>query len=110
MKIGVINTGGTISCVGSPLSPMTAKEFSDACTTILNPVIRNEFKDIDIDYITDLTFPGSKGQHQPSANRLVPDGRLYPAALYDIRWLGRAPRNGQPGLYRLGPAVPVIMF
>jgi L-asparaginase len=68
MKIGVINTGGTISCIGSPLAPMTAKEFADACTSILNPIIKNEFKDIDIDYITDLTFPESKTGTLDSTN------------------------------------------
>ena len=57
MNIYVINTGGTISCVGNPLAPMTAAQFAAACQEILNPIIEQQFPDIQITYVTDLTFP-----------------------------------------------------
>ncbi len=39
MKIAVINTGGTISCVGDPLAPMSAEDFAAASETFLNPIL-----------------------------------------------------------------------
>ncbi|HEY9164467.1 MAG TPA: asparaginase domain-containing protein [Magnetovibrio sp.] len=68
MKIGVINTGGTISCVGVPLGPMTAAEFAQGCNAILNPVFASQFPDLDITYVTDLEFPASKTKTLDSTN------------------------------------------
>ncbi len=68
MKLGVINTGGTISCVGSPLSPMTAERFAIACTSILDPIIEHEFEHVDLDYMTDLAFPESENGALDSTN------------------------------------------
>lgn len=59
MNIYVINTGGTISCTGNPLTPMSASAFAAACTTILNPIVLQQFPDIQITYVTDLVFPES---------------------------------------------------
>lgn len=68
MKIGVINTGGTISCVGAPLSPMTAAAFAKGCTAILDPILASQFPDLDITYVTDLEFPGSDTKTLDSTN------------------------------------------
>lgn len=59
MIINVINTGGTISCVGDPLAPMSAQEFAQACQTILDPIIAQRFPDLQLVYVTDLVFPES---------------------------------------------------
>lgn len=59
MNIAVINTGGTISCAGTPLTPMSATDFATACTNIINPVIQQNYPDLSITYITDLPFPES---------------------------------------------------
>ncbi len=59
MKIAIINTGGTISCVGNPLSPMTSTAFKAACQSHLDPVIQQRFPGLTLDYVTDLAFPQS---------------------------------------------------
>lgn len=59
MNIYVINTGGTISCTGDPLAPMSAAQFAQACENILNPIIAQQFPDAQLTYVTDLTFPES---------------------------------------------------
>ncbi|THF52117.1 asparaginase domain-containing protein [Allorhizobium terrae] len=68
MKIAVINTGGTISCVGNPLAPMTSTEFKAACQSHLDPIIRQKFPDLVLDYITDLAFPESESGMLDSTN------------------------------------------
>ncbi|WP_298232718.1 asparaginase domain-containing protein [uncultured Azohydromonas sp.] len=59
MIINVINTGGTISCIGDPLAPMSAQEFAEACQTILDPIIAQRFPELQLVYVTDLVFPES---------------------------------------------------
>ncbi|HST57524.1 MAG TPA: asparaginase domain-containing protein [Longimicrobium sp.] len=59
MIVNVINTGGTISCTGDPLAPMSASQFASACQTILNPILLQQFPDLQINYVTDLVFPES---------------------------------------------------
>jgi L-asparaginase len=59
MNIYVINTGGTISCTGDPLAPMSAAQFAQACQQILNPIIAQQYPDLQITYVTNLTFPES---------------------------------------------------
>lgn len=68
MKIAVINTGGTISCVGDPLAPMSAKDFAKACEVHLNPVLQQQFPDIEVTYLTNVTFPESSTQTLDSTN------------------------------------------
>lgn len=68
MKIAVINTGGTISCVGNPLAPMTAQAFADASTQLLNPILLQQFPDLEITYLTNVTFPESSTQTLDSTN------------------------------------------
>lgn len=68
MKIAVINTGGTISCVGEPLAPMTAQAFAGACHVLLDPVLRQQFPDIEVTYLTKVTFPESDTQTLDSTN------------------------------------------
>lgn len=59
MRLAIINTGGTISCVGKPLAPMTSAEFANASQRLLNPIVAQEFPDLELDYITDLVFPAT---------------------------------------------------
>ena len=59
MRIAIINTGGTISCVGTPLAPMSATEFADAAQRLIVPSIHAEFPTIELDFITDLRFAAS---------------------------------------------------
>ncbi len=68
MKIGIINSGGTISCVGTPLRPMTAKAFANACGAILDPIVKSEFPEIKLHYVTDLEFMESRSRTLDSTN------------------------------------------
>lgn len=68
MDIAVINTGGTISCVGDPLAPMSASAFAAACESILDPIIAVPFPNLTLTYITDLVFPESSTGTLDSTN------------------------------------------
>lgn len=56
MKICVINTGGTISCVGTPLAPMSAAEFKSAAEDLLLPALTAALPDISLVFETGLRF------------------------------------------------------
>lgn len=68
MQIAIINTGGTISCVGNPLTPMSAAAFAAACESILNPIIQQQYPDLVITYLTNVTFPESSTGTLDSTN------------------------------------------
>lgn len=68
LKVAVINTGGTISCTGNPLAPMSAQAFAGASQTILNPILAQQFPDLRVTYVTDLPFPESKSKTLDSTN------------------------------------------
>jgi L-asparaginase len=68
VHIYVINTGGTISCTGDPLTPMSAAQFAQACETILNPIIAQQFPNTELTYVTNLTFPESSTGTLDSTN------------------------------------------
>lgn len=42
MKIYILYTGGTIGCVGTPLSPMDGEAFSETFTQLMTPTIESE--------------------------------------------------------------------
>jgi L-asparaginase len=56
MKIGILNTGGTISCVGSPLSPMSAADFERACGQLLSVLLAQKHPGLTLEHVTDLPF------------------------------------------------------
>jgi L-asparaginase len=56
MKIGILNTGGTISCVGSPLSPMSAADFERACEQLLSGILVQKHPGLTLEHVTDLPF------------------------------------------------------
>ncbi|MBS1824609.1 MAG: asparaginase [Acidobacteria bacterium] len=68
MNIAVLNTGGTISCIGNPLHPMTAGHFAQACQSIIGPIIRQTYPALTLTYITDLDFPESQSGTIDSTN------------------------------------------
>jgi len=79
MNIWVINTGGTISCAGTTLSPMTAVQFAEACKELLNPILNQQFPDIQITYVTNLPFPESQTGTLDSTNLQPTDWCLIAA-------------------------------
>ncbi|WP_071872525.1 asparaginase domain-containing protein [Atopomonas hussainii] len=68
MKIAIINTGGTISCVGNPLAPMTASAFAQASQTLLDPILKQQFAALETHYLTDIRFPESATHTLDSTN------------------------------------------
>jgi L-asparaginase len=68
MRLGVINTGGTISCCGQPLTPMSASAFAAAARAILDPLIALESPNVELVYVTDLPFAGAASQTLDSTN------------------------------------------
>lgn len=45
MKILIVYTGGTIGCVGVPLSPMSGQDFERAFTKNVTPIVQREYPD-----------------------------------------------------------------
>lgn len=111
MNIGVINTGGTISCVGSPLSPMSASAFATACESILNPILLQQYPDLAITYVTNLTFPESTSGTLDSTNLQPTDWCLIAAyilqnyASYD----GWVILHGTDSMDFTGTALPFLL-
>lgn len=68
MDICIINTGGTISCVGDPLAPMSAKDFGSACERLMDPILREMFPASTFVYEIELTFPESENGALDSTN------------------------------------------
>lgn len=68
MKVCVINTGGTISCVGDPLAPMSAERFAQASELLLNPILAEVYPDTELVYETSLAFPESSTHTLDSTN------------------------------------------
>lgn len=110
MHIAVINTGGTISCVGSPLAPMTAAAFAEACTRLLDPVFAQRFPDTRLTYVTDLRFPSRAGtldstNLQPADWCRLADYILTHYAAYD----GFVVLHGTDTLDYSGTALPLLL-
>lgn len=68
LSIAVINTGGTISCTGNPLAPMSAQQFATASQNLLTPILQQQFPGLCVTYITDLPFPESSSHTLDSTN------------------------------------------
>lgn len=83
MKIAVINTGGTISCVGNPLQPMSAEDFANASKKLLNPILQQQFSDIEITYLTNVTFPESASKTLDSTNLQPTDWCIMAKGILD---------------------------
>lgn len=79
MKIAVINTGGTISCAGTPLSPMSAQDFATACSDLINPILLQNYPNLSMHYVTDLPFPESSSGTLDSTNLQPTDWCLVAA-------------------------------
>ena len=71
MRICVINTGGTMSCVGQPLAPMPAGRFAEAAQRLLCPSIRAALPDAALHFDTELRFDSPTGTLDSSEVRPV---------------------------------------
>lgn len=81
MKIAIINTGGTISCVGEPLAPMSASDFAHASKQILDPILKQQFPDIELTYLTNVVFPNSSSGTLDSGNLQPTDWCIMATAI-----------------------------
>jgi L-asparaginase len=66
MKINVLNTGGTISCIGTPLRPMPADKFADACRSMLGPIIAQQFPGVQLTFVDSRTGTLDSTDLQPA--------------------------------------------
>lgn len=111
MKICVINTGGTISCVGSPLAPMSAAEFGTAATQWLNPIVAESFPDTELVYETALEFPESATKTLDSTNLQPSDWCLmaeFILSVYD-QYDGFVVLHGTDSMDFTGSALPFLL-
>lgn len=111
MKIAVINTGGTISCVGNPLAPMSAAAFAQGCEALLDPILGQAFPQLAVTYVTDLVFPESKTGTLDSTNLQPTDWCLIAGyilahyAAYD----GWVVLHGTDSMDFTGAALPFLL-
>jgi len=110
-KLCIINTRGTISSVGTPLGPMSAKAFGDASTKILNPILAEKFPDDVITYETDLVFPESTKGTLDSTNLQPTDWCLMAAYILDNydKYDGFIILHGTDSMAFTGSALPFLL-
>lgn len=111
MQICVINTGGTISCVGSPLAPMSAAEFGEAATKWLNPIVAETFPDTTLAYETGLEFPESSTKTLDSSNLQPSDWCLMAEFVLDNygKYDGFVVLHGTDSMDFTGSALPFLL-
>lgn len=83
MNIAIINTGGTISCIGNPLAPMSASAFASASQKLLNPILQQQFPDLAISYLTQISFPESASRTLDSTNLQPTDWCIMAQGILD---------------------------
>ena len=111
MNIAVINTGGTISCVGDPLGPMSATQFATACKQLINPVFAQAFPNLTVSYITDLNFPESKSGTLDSTNLQPTDWCLIAGYILNhyTNYDGWVVLHGTDSMDFTGTALPFLL-
>jgi L-asparaginase len=111
MKIAVLNTGGTISCVGDPLAPMTAEAFANACKTLLDPILKQQFPGIEMTYLTNVSFPESKSKTLDSTNLQPTDWCIMARGVLDnyANFDGFVILHGTDSMDFSGAALPFLL-
>ena len=111
INIAVINTGGTISCTGRPLKPMTASAFAAAGQSILGPIIQQKYPNLKISYITDLPFPESFSQTLDSADLQPTDWCLIAGYIlkHYSQYDGWVVLHGTDSMDFTGTALPFLL-
>lgn len=109
--IAVINTGGTISCTGDPLAPMTAAQFADAGRRILDPVVAQSSPGLTLAYITDLAFPESASHTLDSTNLQPTDWCLIAGYIltHYAEYDGWVVLHGTDSMDFTGTALPFLL-
>lgn len=71
MNIGLIYTGGTIGCAGTPLTPLTTMEFSTAFASCVTPIINSQYSDCTITFLP-IAFSTVSGYETLDSTNLQP--------------------------------------
>lgn len=111
MKVCIINTGGTISCVGEPLAPMSAADFAAASQTILSPILAEAFPDTTLVFETGLRFPESSTGTLDSTNLQPTDWCLMAQYILDnyATYDGFVILHGTDSMDFTGSALPFLL-
>jgi L-asparaginase len=111
MKIAIINTGGTISCIGDPLAPMSADDFATASKKILNPILTQQFPDTEITYLTSIVFPESSSKTLDSTNLQPTDWCIMASGILDnyADYDGFLVLHGTDSMDFTGAALPFLL-
>ncbi len=111
MKICVINSGGTIACVGEPLAPMGAQEFASNSRRLIEPVLTAMYPELDLTWDTGLAFPNAATGTLDSTNLQPRDWcRIadYILEQYD-RFDGFVLLHGTDSMDYTGAALPFLL-
>jgi L-asparaginase len=111
MEVCIINTGGTISCVGNPLAPMSAVDFKKASTKLLSPILTESFPQTKITYETSLKFPESSNGTLDSTNLQPSDWCLMAQYILDnyVNYDGFVILHGTDSMAFTGSALPFLL-
>ena len=111
MRIAIINTGGTISCVGTPLAPMTAQAFAQASQALLTPILQQQFPALQVDYLTNVAFPESASQTLDSTNLQPSDWCIMARAVLQnyAQYDGFVILHGTDSMDFSGPALTFLL-
>jgi L-asparaginase len=111
LTIAVINTGGTISCTGNPLAPMSAQAFAAASESLLTPILLQQFPGLTVTYITDLPFPESASQTLDSTNLQPTDWCLIAGYILShyAQYDGWVVLHGTDSMDFTGTALPFLL-
>lgn len=109
--LAVINTGGTISCVGNPLAPMSAAEFALACQTQIDPIVESQYPGLSIDYLTSITFPESQTGTLDSTNLQPSDWCIMAGSILSnyAKYDGWIILHGTDSMDFTGTALPFLL-
>ncbi len=111
MDICIINTGGTISCVGDPLAPMSAPDFAANARRLLDPILLAMFPGLALTWETGLAFPGSATGTLDSTNLQPRDWCLIAGYILDHydRFDGFVLLHGTDTMDFTGSALPFLL-
>jgi L-asparaginase len=112
MKIAIINTGGTISCVGTPLSPMSAQAFAKACKTLIDDtIIVQNYPNTEIHFAVDVKFPESTTGTLDSTNLQPTDWCIIASYILDhyADYDGWVVLHGTDTMDFTGTALPFLL-
>ena len=111
MNICIINSGGTIGCVGDPLAPMSAQAFANNSRRLIEPVLTAMYPELTLHWETGLTFPESRTGTLDSTNLQPRDWCLIARFILDHydRFDGFVLLHGTDSMDYTGSALPFLL-